>query len=133
MRQRRWIELIDDYDMEIVYHEGKANVMADILSRKSVHSICTALSMMKLKEEVGNMEIHGIQKGDALSDFTLEPKLKNELEDPKIREYMEAYRISGNSKFNMHEGGSLQFEGKWCIPNDNALKRRIMEEAHITP
>ena len=28
-RQRRWMELIDDYDMEILYHEGKANVVAD--------------------------------------------------------------------------------------------------------
>ncbi|KAK1683712.1 hypothetical protein QYE76_044560 [Lolium multiflorum] len=33
MRQRRWIELIKDYDMEIHYHPGKANVVADALSR----------------------------------------------------------------------------------------------------
>ena len=35
MRQRRWIELINDYDCEIIYHEGKANVVADALSRKA--------------------------------------------------------------------------------------------------
>jgi hypothetical protein len=29
MRQRRWLELITDYDMEIHYHPGKANVVAD--------------------------------------------------------------------------------------------------------
>ncbi|GJW37008.1 putative reverse transcriptase domain-containing protein [Tanacetum coccineum] len=34
MRQRRWIELISDYDFEIRYHLGKANVVADALSRK---------------------------------------------------------------------------------------------------
>ena len=34
MRQRRWIELINDYDCEILYHPGKANVVADALSRK---------------------------------------------------------------------------------------------------
>ncbi|KAK1601541.1 hypothetical protein QYE76_037190 [Lolium multiflorum] len=33
MRQRRWLELIKDYDMEIHYHPGKANVVADALSR----------------------------------------------------------------------------------------------------
>ena len=34
MRQRRWMETLNDYDCEIVYQEGKANVVADALSRK---------------------------------------------------------------------------------------------------
>nr|GEY25612.1 putative reverse transcriptase domain-containing protein [Tanacetum cinerariifolium] len=34
MRQRRWLELLSDYDYEILYHPGKANVVADALSRK---------------------------------------------------------------------------------------------------
>ena len=35
MRQRRWLELIMDYNLEVCYHPGKANVVADALSRKS--------------------------------------------------------------------------------------------------
>ena len=35
MRQRRWLELIKDYNLEVHYHPGKANVVADALSRKS--------------------------------------------------------------------------------------------------
>jgi hypothetical protein len=42
MRQRRWLELIKDYDLEVHYHPGKANVVADALSRKA-H--CNFLSM----------------------------------------------------------------------------------------
>jgi hypothetical protein len=35
MRQRRWLGLINDYDLEVHYDPGKANVVADALSRKS--------------------------------------------------------------------------------------------------
>jgi hypothetical protein len=42
MRQRRWLDLIKDYELEIHYHLGKANVMADALSRKA---FCHCLSM----------------------------------------------------------------------------------------
>ena len=36
LRQRRWLELLKDYDMTILYHPGKENVVADALSRKAV-------------------------------------------------------------------------------------------------
>ena len=39
MRQRRWIELLKDYDCQILYHPGKANAVADALSRKSMGSL----------------------------------------------------------------------------------------------
>lgn len=45
MRQRRWLELIKDYDLEVHYHPGKANVVADALSRKSQ---CNCLSVKPL-------------------------------------------------------------------------------------
>src|SRR5215216_2879446 len=46
MRQRRWIELIKDYDLYIHYHPGKANVVADALSRLSCR-----LNSMILKDQ----------------------------------------------------------------------------------
>ena len=39
LRQRRWIELLKDYDCTIDYHPGKANVVADALSRKSFSNL----------------------------------------------------------------------------------------------
>ena len=40
MCQRRWLELIKDYNLQVHYHPGKANVIADALSRKShCHSL----------------------------------------------------------------------------------------------
>nr|GFC51748.1 hypothetical protein [Tanacetum cinerariifolium] len=40
MRQRRWLELLKDYDTNIQYHPGKANVVADTLSQKSGMIAC---------------------------------------------------------------------------------------------
>jgi hypothetical protein len=45
MRQRRWLELIKDYELEIHYHLGKANVVADVLSRKSQVNMLAANPM----------------------------------------------------------------------------------------
>ena len=45
MRQRRWMEFLKDYDFGLNYHPGKANVVADALSRKSLH-----VSWMMIKE-----------------------------------------------------------------------------------
>src|SRR6266498_2122364 len=65
MRQRRWLELIKDYDLEVHYHPEKANVIADALSRKSpcnchiasgiVTTLCAELEGLNL-----GMLTHGI-------------------------------------------------------------------------
>ena len=46
LRQRRCVELLKDYDFQILYHPGKANVVADALSRKSMGSL-THISVHK--------------------------------------------------------------------------------------
>jgi hypothetical protein len=59
MRQRRWLELIKDYDLEVHYHPGKANVVADALSRKAqcncvnmdakITTLCDELCKLKIE------------------------------------------------------------------------------------
>ena len=48
MRQRRWLELVKDYDCEILYNTGKENIVADALSRKSYGSIAALAGIEKL-------------------------------------------------------------------------------------
>ena len=48
MRHQRWLDLLKDYDMTILYHPGKANVVADALSRKAVSM--GSLAMLQVDE-----------------------------------------------------------------------------------
>jgi hypothetical protein len=54
MRQRRWLELIKDYEVEVHHHPGKANVVADVLSHK-VH--CNYLSAVHPTREESSTRV----------------------------------------------------------------------------
>ena len=59
LRQRRWLELMKDYDLDIQYHAGKANVVADALSRKSQINLASIItSETHLLEEMRRMNLH---------------------------------------------------------------------------
>src|SRR5438067_1649947 len=63
MRQRRWLELVKDYDCEILYHPGKANVVADALSRKRNQSNLLPTQQEELVEEFGRLNLKMVKPG----------------------------------------------------------------------
>jgi hypothetical protein len=79
MRQRRWLELIKDYDLEVHYHPGKANVVANALSRKAQ---CNCVSMdakiTTLCDELCKLNIEVVSSG-ALSYISVEPTLHEQI------------------------------------------------------
>jgi hypothetical protein len=89
LRQKRWLELIKDYDLGINYHSGKANVVADSLSRRSnanhlvVKSIpselCDEFAKLKI---VANIEVMEMEVASSL----LQEIHRGQVEDEKIQE-----------------------------------------------
>jgi hypothetical protein len=83
MRQRRWLELLKDYDCTINYHPGKANVVADALSRKNIAGNVSAMFTTK-KELLLDLERVGVEMmvGEIqsyMSSLTLEPTLMEQI------------------------------------------------------
>jgi hypothetical protein len=79
MRQRRWLELIKDYDLEVHYHPSKANVVADALSRKAQ---CNCMNMdarvTTLFDELCKLYLEVVSSG-ALNYISVEPTLLEQI------------------------------------------------------
>jgi hypothetical protein len=75
MRQRRWLELIKDYDFEVHYHPGRANVVADALSLKG-HCNCLSAEFYNgtLCHEMRKINLEMIPQG-TLNHIFIEPTL----------------------------------------------------------
>jgi hypothetical protein len=79
MRQRRWLELIKGYDLEVHYHPGKANVVADALSQKlQCNCVMIDSRINTLCDELSKMKIEVIPSG-ALSHISVEPTLQDQI------------------------------------------------------
>jgi hypothetical protein len=79
MRQRRWLELIKDYDLEVHYHPGKANVVADALSRKS-HCHCLSVEVFNntLCWEMRKLNLEIVPQG-SLNHIAVKPILQDSI------------------------------------------------------
>ncbi|KAL5559638.1 hypothetical protein UlMin_035849 [Ulmus minor] len=74
MRQRRWLELVKDYDCEILYHPGKANRVADALSRKSTSTLMSIQGLPNsLQKEINSLELELVE--GKLSMLTIQPSI----------------------------------------------------------
>jgi thioester reductase-like protein len=80
LRQRRWLELIKDYDLGIIYHLGKANVIADALSRRShVNMLGTRELLAEFCKEFEKLNLGWVSNTDVVTmelDSTLEQDIQ---------------------------------------------------------
>ena len=134
LRQRRWLELIKDYDVGIHYHPGKANVVADALSRKVYcNSVMVKESQPALHEEFQRLSLELVEEG-FLAAMELQPTLDGQIRQAqtddeafqRIRQSMSEGKESG---FSEDAQGTLWFKQRLCVPNKE-IKDLLLKEAH---
>ncbi|KAA3470642.1 DNA/RNA polymerases superfamily protein [Gossypium australe] len=105
LRQRRWLELIKDYELVIDYHPRKADVVADALSRKSLFALRAMNTRMALSDD-----------GSILAELRARPIKVTIIFKPK--------------EFYISPDGCLMFRDRVCVPRNDELIRKILHEAH---
>ncbi|KAJ0538417.1 putative nucleotidyltransferase, Ribonuclease H [Helianthus annuus] len=111
MRQRRWMEVLSDYDCDIQYHEGKANVVADALSRK-FHEKQKRVRALRINLQVDLREqVKEIQK----------TAIKDDAEG--MKGYLKELEQGNDGIWKFHQS-------RIWVPKQGNLRSKILEEAH---
>ena len=137
LRQRRWLELLKDYGMRVLYHPGKPNVVTDALSRLTMGSVADVEDeKKKLVRDVHRLARLGVQLVDSTKggvmvhngsklSFVIEVKSKQGL-DPILVELKEAVLKKSVEAFSQGGDGVLRYQGRLCVPNVDELREQIL-------
>nr|GFA72403.1 hypothetical protein [Tanacetum cinerariifolium] len=125
MRQRQWLELLSDYDCEIRYHPGKANVVADALSRKEREPLLRVRALvmtigLDLPRQILNAQTEARKPENIKEEDVGGTLVENSRNPEKIRK----------EKLEPHVDGTLCLNGRSWLPCYGDLQTVIMHESY---
>src|SRR3954462_7927004 len=137
MRQRRWLELINYYDLSLQYHPGKANVVTDALSRKAYVNCLSSKDLPKeLCEAFRDLSLEVVPEGFVAS-LVVQPMLMDRIREPQkgdkgieeIRGTLKEALTEGKAtEFCEDEQGIIWFGKRIGVPEDPDLRKLILQE-----
>ena len=140
MRQRRWMEFLEDYDFTLHYHPSKANVVADALSQKSRGALASIASReWRMLETVGQFGLqYNEQAQGTLGSLVATPSLLSrviksqgqEAEIVSIRDRVQSG--TGDEGWTVHTDGSRRYRRRVVVPQLTDLREEILREFHYS-
>jgi hypothetical protein len=135
LRQRKWLQLIKDYDLGINYHPGKANVVVDALSRRShLNMLATREWLPEFYTEFDMLNLGWVSNTEVIEmevEATLEQDIqKGQLEDAKIQQIKEQIKEDKALGFSIDDQGTLWYKKRFCVPELKEIRESILCEAH---
>jgi hypothetical protein len=137
MRQWRWLGLIKDYDLEVHYHPGKANVVADALSRKEhLCYLSASLFQTTIFQEMERLNLSMFQP-TLLANLQLESTLVNQIvkaqkADARIANIKAHMAVDPTTCFQLDDKGILWFKNRLVVPKVSKLRQQILDESHTS-
>jgi hypothetical protein len=135
MRQQRWLELIKDYELEVLYYPGKANVVADDLSHKYRYNYLTVQSHSSCcdpKEPSLRIVPHGRLNNIALILTIKEDVIAAQRMDVGTGHLRRRLELGEAHCFRQDAEGVLWFKDHLVVPKDFELHRKIIDEAQCS-
>jgi hypothetical protein len=131
--------LIKDYDLEVHYPPGKANVVADALSHKAQCNCITIDSKVTaLCDELRKLNMEVVSPG-TLDYISVEPTLQEQLimaqlsdKGVQIIKEMLDQKVDKYKCFRQDSKGTLWFEDRLVVPKNPELRKKILDEAHLS-
>nr|GEX25186.1 reverse transcriptase [Tanacetum cinerariifolium] len=140
MRQRRWLELLKDYNVNIQYHPGKANVVANALSRKIFRTMACLKIQPEIIKDLELVEVKLIVHGSEgyIASLKIEPNLilkikEAQKEDGELWSVVRNMKKGKQEEFWVHEHGVIWYGNRLCVPNVSSLREAVLSEAHSSP
>jgi len=137
MRQRRWMEYLKDYDFELLYHPGKANVVADALSRKKAHVSAMMIKELELIEKLRDMNLGlDMEAGHIrcsmlrITNEFLDEVRVEQCKDQELQHIISGLGTEKRKDFKMGRDGILRFREKVCVPGSRVLRKMLLDEGH---
>ena len=136
MRQCRWMKFLEDYDFTLHYHPGKANVVADALSRKSREALASIASReWRMLEIVGQSRLQYREKAQGtLGSLVATPSLLSRViesqgQDAEIVSIRDRVQLgTGDEGWIVNADGSLRYRGRVVVPQLIDLREEILRE-----
>ena len=140
MRQRRWMEYLEDYDFTLHYYPGKGNVVVDAFSRKSRGVLASVASReWQMVETVGQFRLQYYDQaqgtlGSLVTTSSLLSRVVEsqgqEAEISSIKDRVQSGTC--DEGWAIHTDGSLRYRGRFVVSQLTDLRKEIIREFHCS-